>query len=194
MTEPSQSPDPSQTKATAVVRQRDADFWIALSALVVSALAMLSSLLQVSLLRSQERALVWPHVSARPSYSAQGFRFVAKNKGLGPALVRNVTLKVDGKPVENWQGVIGVMLGDNAKAYGWDKVQVNELADTILDASESVNLFGIGWDPTTSAAFQSGNRISVEICYCSVLDDCWISQTGLDHMRVSRCLPAARER
>jgi hypothetical protein len=178
-------PTPSPTTA-APPRKRDPEFWIAIGALVVSAIAMLSSLVQVNLQRSQERALVWPHVSARSSYSAEGFAFVARNKGLGPALVRRVELQVDGKPVQGWNGVLDAVLGPG-HGYGWERIAVNDLEDSILGAGESTTLFQVGWDERTRAALGEGSRVTASICYCSFLQECWISRTGLDHDRVDRC-------
>ena len=66
---------------------------------------MLSSLMQVSVQRNQERAMVWPHVSARPAFSAKGYEFTARNKGLGPALVnapRRPTQEGDPDHVPAW--------------------------------------------------------------------------------------------
>ena len=167
-------------------RKRDVEFWIAIGALLISALAMLTSFLQVSLQRNQEKAMVWPHVSARQSFTSNGFAFVATNKGLGPALVRRVDLFVDGKPVQGLNGTLVAVLGKN-HGYGWDKLQANDLEDTILAATESVVLFQIPWDDRTRATFGQGNRISARICYCSFLEECWISRDGLDHERVDRC-------
>jgi hypothetical protein len=167
-------------------RARDPEFWIAIGALLVSALAMFTSFVQVNLQRHQERVLVWPHVNARASYSNEGYSFVAFNKGLGPALVRDVQLQVDGKSVKNWNEALTVLLGDT-KNYGWDKIKVNDLQETILAANESITLFKIPWDEKTQIAFGKTNRVSVKICYCSFLEECWISKNGLDHQRVDVC-------
>jgi hypothetical protein len=181
MTETNGPPSPD-----AAPRRRDPEFWIAIGALVVSAIAMLSSIMQVNLQRSQERALVWPHVSARPSYTAEGFAFVARNKGLGPALVRRVELLVDGQAVQGWNGVLDAVLGPG-HGYGWERISVNDLEDGILGAGETVSLFHIGWDERTREALGEGSRVSVKLCYCSFLQECWISRPGLDHERVDRC-------
>lgn len=172
--------------APPTARKRDPEFWIAIGALVVSAIAMLSSLLQVNVQRSQERALVWPHVSASSSYSGEGFAFVARNKGLGPALVRRVELRIDDKPVAGWGAVLDVLFGPG-HGYGWDTVSANDLEGSILGAGESVRLFSIGWDERSRAALGKGNRLSASICYCSFLQECWISRATLDHERVNRC-------
>jgi hypothetical protein len=166
--------------------KRDPEFWIAIGALIISGLAMLSSLMQVSVQRNQERAMVWPHVSARPSFSAEGYQFTARNKGLGPALVRDVAILVDGKRVPGWIEALDVLLGPG-HGYGWERISANDLQDSVLGADESSRLFAIAWDDRLRRAFPGDSRIEVRICYCSFLEECWISRAGLDHERVDRC-------
>jgi hypothetical protein len=186
--EPDRAPAPMPAAAPApdAPRKRDAEFWIAIGALAISALAMLSSLMQVSVQRNQERAMVWPHVSARPSFSAEGYEYVARNKGLGPALVRDVAILVDGRRVEGWIEALDVLVGPG-HGYGWDRIRANDVQDTVLGADESVRLFAIGWDERLRAAFPGDDRVQVRICYCSFLGECWSSRDGLDHERVDRC-------
>lgn len=166
--------------------RRDPEFWIAIGALVVSALAMLTSLLQTSIQRNQERAMVWPHVSAGPRYSGDGFAFVAENKGLGPALVHHVELRIDGQVVEGWSAVLDRALGAG-HGYGWERLQANDVAGTILAADESRMMFRVAWDERTRAAFGKGDRLAAAICYCSFLGECWRSGEPLEHDRVDAC-------
>jgi hypothetical protein len=166
--------------------KRDIEFWIAIGAFLVSAVAMITSFLQLSMQRNQERALVWPHVNSRPAYSSEGFSFNATNKGLGPALVRRVEIKVDGKLVNNWNVALDRMLGPG-HGYGWDKIKSNDIEDTILAANETATLFSIDWDDRIRSSFNGNNRISVTVCYCSFLEECWLSQSGLDHKAVNQC-------
>jgi hypothetical protein len=172
-------------------RRRDPEFWIAVAALAVSACAMLATVVQVRLQLGQERAAVWPHVSAGARYSSEGFAFVAANKGLGPALVRRVELRLDGVGVAGWLPLLDRALGAG-HGYGWDSLKVNDLEDRILAAGEAVELFVIPWDERITAAFGKGPRIEVTLCYCSFLGECWSSREGLDHDRVPRCEPRPR--
>jgi hypothetical protein len=179
MSQPAEETPPSP-------RRRDPEFWIALAALGVSGLAMLSSLVQVGVQRNQERAMVWPHVTAGPSFSDRGYALEARNKGLGPALVRQVQLQLDGRDVANVPALMDALLGPG-HGYGWDKLSASDLQDTVLAAGESVVLLAVPWDPRIRQAFASGGRVSARICYCSFLEECWISRGGLDHERVDRC-------
>lgn len=183
---PDPTREPAPTPVPAPARKRDPEFWIAIGALAISALAMLSSLMQVSVQRNQERAMVWPHVSARPAFSAKGYEFTARNKGLGPALVRDVAILVDGRRVPGWIEALDVLLGPG-HGYGWDRISANDLQDTVLGADESSRLFAVAWDDRLRQAFPGDARVEVRICYCSFLGECWTSRSGLDHDRVEQC-------
>lgn len=177
---------PTEESHAAPRRKRDPEFWIALAALLVSGLAMLSSLMQVGVQRNQERAMVWPHVTAGPAFSARGYALEARNKGLGPALVRDVQLQLDGRDVADVPALMDALLGPG-HGYDWDKISANDLENSVLAANESVVLLAVPWDPRIRQAFAAGGRVTARICYCSFLDECWISRGGLDHQRVDRC-------
>src|SRR5438105_12627306 len=51
--------------------------------------------------RQQVRAAVWP-ILQFDSSNAPDIHFTLANKGVGPAIIREVILKVDGQPVKNW--------------------------------------------------------------------------------------------
>jgi hypothetical protein len=167
-------------------RGRDPEYWISIGALVVSALAMASSMLQFAVQRSQERAAAWPYLSLSASYSDKGFSYVVTNKGMGPALVRDVVVLLEGRPVSGWPGVLDELFGPD-HTYGWDRIGVNELRDVVLSAGERVVAFSIPWDEKVRPAFANGSRFEVRACYCSVLGDCWITRRGVDHQAVDAC-------
>lgn len=125
-------------------RPRDPEFWIAIGALAVSAIAMLSSVLQFTVQRSQERAAAWPFISLNTAYSSEGFAFVVQNKGMGPALVRRVDVFLDGRPVEGWPGVLDGLYGPG-HPYGWDRIGATDVEDRVFAPGERVEAFSIPW-------------------------------------------------
>ena len=52
--------------------------------------------------RQQVRAAVWP-ILEFDSSNAPDIHFTLANKGVGPAIIRNVIVRVDGQPVRNWK-------------------------------------------------------------------------------------------
>jgi len=59
--------------------------------------------------RQQVRAAVWPILEFDSSNGP--IRFTLANKGVGPAIIKHVILKVDGQPVRNWAEVLERILG-----------------------------------------------------------------------------------
>src|SRR5438132_5472808 len=60
--------------------------------------------------RQQVRAAVWP-ILEFDSSNAPDIHFTLANKGVGPAIIRHVTLKMDGQPVRNWREALERILG-----------------------------------------------------------------------------------
>src|SRR3989440_8570030 len=59
--------------------------------------------------RQQVRAAVWPILEFDSSNGP--IQFTLANKGVGPAIIKHVTLKVDDQPVKNWAEVLEKILG-----------------------------------------------------------------------------------
>src|SRR5258708_22152588 len=60
--------------------------------------------------RQQVRAAVWP-ILEFDSSNAPDIHFTLANKGVGPAIIRHVIVKVDGEPVRNWREALEKILG-----------------------------------------------------------------------------------
>ena len=60
--------------------------------------------------RQQVRAAVWP-ILEFDSSNAPDIHFTLANKGVGPAIIRHVIVRVDGQPVRNWKEALGRILG-----------------------------------------------------------------------------------
>ena len=80
---------------------RRASRYDAVIATFVGFLALCISGYTAHVQRQQVRAAVWPILEFD---SANGpIHFILANKGVGPAIIKNVIVKVDGEPVRNWK-------------------------------------------------------------------------------------------
>jgi hypothetical protein len=133
--------------------------------------------------RQQVRAAVWP-ILQFDSSNAPDIHFTLANKGVGPAIIRNVIMKVDGQPVKNWREALERILGP-----GEHHASESDMSGRVLAAGESMTVltpFGPGGKPIT---FDESNplwvkmnkdreRITVEICYSSTLGEGWTLLAG----------------
>jgi hypothetical protein len=133
--------------------------------------------------RQQVRAAVWP-ILEFGSGNAPEIHFTLANKGVGPAIIRNVVVKVDGQPVRNWYEVLDKLIGP-----GEHRGSENDMSGRVFAPGESMTIFA-PFDPAGKpVAFDKSNplwaklntdrdRVAVEICYSSTLGECWILRAG----------------
>jgi hypothetical protein len=132
--------------------------------------------------RQQVRAAVWPILEFD---SANGpIHFILANKGVGPAIIKNVIVKVDGEPVRNWKEALEKILGP-----GEHLGSESDMSGRVFAAGESMTVFTPHDPENNPLNFDKSNplwvkmnkdrlRVTVEICYCSTLDECWILCAG----------------
>lgn len=157
---------------------------IAALALGLSIAALLVSLVEVSAVRSQQRATAWPYVEIVQSYSESGFNLYLMNKGVGPALMSDVEMIKDGQVVTDLDELILETLGPE-DAFSYDLYRTSDPSNTVISAGESVSLFSVPWEPRTRKLVQLwGQSIDIRTCFCSIHKECW--QTSLQKSNTER--------
>ena len=132
--------------------------------------------------RQQVRAAVWPILEFDSSNGP--IRFTLANKGVGPAIIKHVILKVDGQPVRNWAEVLEKILGP-----GYHPGEESDMSSRVFAAGESTSVFTPHEEAQKPIAFDKSNplwakldaargHVTVEICYCSTLGECWTLHAG----------------
>ena len=132
--------------------------------------------------RQQVRAAVWPILEFDSSNGP--IRFTLANKGVGPAIIKHVILKVDNRPVKNWAEVLEKILGP-----GYYPGEESDMSGRVFAAGESIAVFTPHDEAQNPIPFDKSNplwakldtdrsRVTVEICYCSTLGECWTLRGG----------------
>ena len=132
--------------------------------------------------RQQVRAAVWPILEFDSSNGP--IHFTLANKGVGPAIIKHVIVKVDDQPVKSWADVLQKILGP-----GYHPGEESDMSGRVFAAGESMNVFTPHDDAQNPIPFDKSNplwakldagrfRVTVEICYCSTLDECWTLRAG----------------
>jgi hypothetical protein len=156
---------------------RRASRYDAVIATLVGFLALCVSGYTAYMQRQQVRAAVWPILEFD---SGNGpIHFTLANKGVGPAIIKRVIVKVDGEPARNWIEVLDKLLGPGEHRYS-----ESDMSNRVLSAGESMTVLTPGDAENNPINFDKSNplwvkmnkerlRVSVEICYCSTLGECW---------------------
>jgi hypothetical protein len=132
--------------------------------------------------RQQVRAAVWPILEFDSGNAP--IHFILANKGVGPAIIRHVIVKVDGQPVRNWKEALERILGP-----GEHLGSEADMSGRVFAAGESMDVFTPRDPENNPLNFDKSNplwvrlnkdrlRVTVEICYCSTLGECWTLRAG----------------
>ncbi len=170
---------------------------IAVSALLVSAMAALSSVAstiimtrQTQVIAQQLSSTVWPYVSVVGDLSNTHATITATNDGLGPAVLRAIVVRVDGKPQRHFSDaffqLVSGMRGAQKVVHG-SLYFSGVTAGKVLRPGESVTFMNLQTPVLARRIEQQVNRIDIRLCYCSLLDQCWIESGASSNRRIANC-------
>ena len=199
----------------------------AIVATFVGVLALVVSAYTAYVQRQQVRAQVYPIVSFSTGYSDEDIHMKLSNKGSGPAIIRSVFIESEGEALHNWLELVRrvaknhqtVMLsyssfGHTVLSPGEDTQVFKVTCPTQAGAAAPPPRTGMpvqipaaakpspAEDPLPNDELCAGlvraiRKMSVSICYCSTLNDCWTLEDGPEHGEVTtetrRC-PAHSDR
>ena len=102
--------------------------------------------------RQQVRAAVWPILEFDSSNGP--IRFSLANKGVGPAIIKHVILKVDDQPMKNWAEVLEKILGP-----GYHPGEESDMSGRVFAAGESINVFTPDDEAQNAIPFDKSNPL-----------------------------------
>jgi hypothetical protein len=149
--------------------------WLAIALSAISAFAVIW---QTKVAADQREAAVWPYVQAFPSRSSRppGFDISLVNVGVGPALIRHFSVRVDEKPVRSWREFLAALSEDEKVRQAYFDEGVVQGSGWVLPPNAPVTAFVTRVPEAVDAlSGPAYNRIDVTFCYCSVFDHCWVS-------------------
>ncbi|HMG23080.1 MAG TPA: hypothetical protein VK607_17210 [Kofleriaceae bacterium] len=154
--------------------RRGRDVYTTLIASLVGVLALAISGYTAYVQRAQLRAQVLPHLQVASTEVESRVAFLVLNKGTGPARIDRVRMVVDGKSVKSWAGLaaaVGLTGGD----LTW-----SSLTGVVVSAGQEQTILAPTASEQSRAVFAQWfiggkHTLAVTICYCSVLDDCWVA-------------------
>jgi hypothetical protein len=132
---------------------------------------------QAEIMQSQQHISVWPYLETLTTVVSgdkpdEAF-FEIENKGIGPAIVKQVTIKVDDVVMKDDNELFDAMIGKTDTL----SVSTNAVKNRVIASGEKIRIFHITGDDLVkrfAIAFQK-KKFEYIVCYCSVYNDCWTS-------------------
>jgi len=163
----------------------------ALASGFVALLALAISAYTVYVQRQQLKAQVWPHASIQPMLgqgdTPNGITLTLKNRGVGPARIESFQVTVAGTPAKDWIDVLNIIEKKEGKKIPVDVDKRVTPMGEVLGPAEDLVLFSTN-DKRVFHLLDGLRRTTFSLCYCSVLDDCWVfTIPGDKTVEVKRC-------
>jgi hypothetical protein len=178
---------------------RTVDFSIAASAIVIS---LISLGVAIHHGRVQERLVAansWPfliwNTSVDQDERGQRFSIYLANSGVGPALLKGLVVRYQGKPVHGWVELLQVCCGVERQAMPDPPALgffTGGQAKGVIAPGETRTLISLTrlpqnpqlWERLMAARLE----LTFEACYCSIVGDCWRSDLrALEQQHTQEC-------
>lgn len=156
---------------------------VALSALLVSLVTSFVEIYSAHSDRVYARASVWPRLEIFRSYSGVSFEYGVTNNGTGPAIIKYAKVQYKEKAIHRWRDL------PELKIY-----TQSHIGNHILPSQFTIKPLEIG-DETTARKFREIDRsVTIEICYCSIYGECWVSDRSNQPRQTKACVIDEDER
>jgi hypothetical protein len=151
------------------------DLIIATLALLASASASIATVVQTRVVANQLSAAVWPYLNFTTTRSPNSLVVTLDNDGLGPALIGSASLIVDGHPQRRWRDAITILRSKpQRKKFRPVKFSFSEFGiGTVIRPATDFQIFRVDGSDAPLVARETQGHVSLEICYCSILQKCW---------------------
>ncbi len=157
------------------------DLVIAICALLVSTLATAATWWQSRVVGQQLSAQVWPYVSLVNTLSPDKIEISIANDGSGPAVIKSAILSVDGKPQRTIGQALQAIAGPVPRRRRHVHLTTSSLnPGTVVRPMTTRAIVSFESSEAVPPLLRQLPRARLEICYCSVLDTCWIAATRQD--------------
>ena len=165
---------------------------LSITALITAVVAVMLGVIESQRSHEHRQISVEPYLLLANSQQRGGYQFVVVNQGLGPARLERVTVTVNDKPIKSWSQATATLLDPAMHAAAETQSGHSTLSTgRMISSGETVEALTIR-DPDVALTFAGQMRsgaVEVELCYCSMYDQCWVSgyNLGLVHTPAKRC-------
>jgi hypothetical protein len=184
---------------------RHFDAIVSIAAIFISAVSLYTAIENGRTERQLVAADVWPFPRAILSngYDSSGSTAIGvSNGGVGPAKIQSFEMFYRGRPVSSGLDLLRQCCGlgpttADVKAQLPDHISTSIVEETVLRPGENNPVLRVKRSatapgiPNRIAAIDVLTKVTFRVCYCSVLDQCWIGDLRSTRVQpVAECRPA----
>lgn len=173
------------TKPQKQKNKLDTGVIIGLTAIVINLITVSVYIYQANIMREQLHASSWPYLEWLLIFNQEtGLKLELTNNGVGPALIKDVQMKLNGKEVKP-DSLFIELLGTTAFPHLTSRVE-----NRVLSSQSSIRPFQIVNQEWASKIFLKLNssKFEFKVCYESIYGDKWAT-TGTSVTKGNSCDP-----
>jgi hypothetical protein len=154
---------------------------VALSALLIGLVTAFTSIYSAYVDRAYSRASVWPRIEISRNIGAETFSYNVINSGTGPAIINYAKITYDSKFINLWSDI-----------DVFDKIIQSHVGNHILSSQHTIQPLVYKGDKVKEILI-ADEMIKIELCYCSIYDECWVIDRENQPKPVEYCTAKTEE-
>lgn len=155
---------------------------VAFSALFLSIITTVVSIYSAYVDRSYARASFWPRVELFRSFGNDKFSYGITNSGNGPALIKYAKVQYKSAPIQRWRSIPNL-----------PNFTQSHFGTRILSSQNHITPV-LYKGPEVTKFLSADEFVDIEICYCSIYEECWITDRRNDPKPINSCSIKEQER
>ncbi|WP_286232741.1 hypothetical protein [Thalassotalea sediminis] len=148
---------------------------VALSALLIGLVTAFTSIYSAYVDREYARASVWPRLEIFRSFNGDSFSYGVTNNGTGPALIKYAKVQHGTTYVKKWKDI-----------EPFNNIRQSHISNRTLSPTKSITPVSYNGD-NAHALVKADKLINIELCYCSIYDECWLVDRNNQPQPVNAC-------
>ena len=172
------------------------DLVVGLSAILISVVSLYVAIQHGKTMEHMVEATTWPYVevdhSRAPADGAPAISYYVQNNGVGPAKIESFELSYKGKALTDARALLDACCTSPGAAK--PHYQSSSIRDRVVPTRESIMLFralGPELTPEQFAALDVARQeLHAKVCYCSVLEECWLRDSDKPKPERVKACPA----
>lgn len=177
------------------------DLILGVSAVAISFISLFLAIHNGNAMERLVQANSWPSVQVTFSTlnqdSTPHIHFDIANKGVGPARIESLEVTYNGARLGDGRALLNAML-DRTTVPPRPRIQTSTITHAVMAAKESITFIDFKPEEYNAEDYEAmrlgAGEVNFRTCYCSVFDECWISDTGASRAsKVKECPAAASE-
>ncbi|MFD2936927.1 hypothetical protein [Spirosoma flavum] len=159
-------------------RRINIELLLGISATFLSLAALVVSIFQTKIAREQQEASVWPRIATSDNVLDLNFSFSIGNQGIGPAIIKSISIFYRGKKYETLSLVLFQQAGHLNGGYVYSDPE----PETVLKAGDELDLFKLSRDDEP-LSYKLKNVVNdssfhFRVRYADVYGNCWQLDRG----------------